>query len=418
MPSTKARLLYLCFEGLPETVFDAQVLGFLKMMAEHGLVFDLFVFEGLWPAFRNRSRNARRLKELQGSWGGKVSYIPLGTKYVFPLAAATFLFSLAQDLKAGNRLILHCRGNYSAFLAALLKKLSRQIFSVYDVRGDVEAEYLYRKASRMKSPSSKGIELKLLTWAEGLALRGADRILCVSSILRARLRQRWNLEGKAIDVIPSCADPKLFRFAEGTRQEVRRELGLETCFILVYSGSMYQWQLIEEIATLTSHLRGRFPDVHLLCLTPDLGQAMPPLAKSLPPEAYTLRHVSHVEMPRYLVAADLGILIRENHPLNQVACPTKFAEYVMCGLPVLVTEGLGDLSELVKRDQLGIVMKDPNDFTALGEHLEGFRKETASSSWKARTAQIGREQFAWDGYAPLLCEIYEKAVFGGDRSNQ
>lgn len=110
------------------------------------------------------------------------------------------------------------------------------------------------------------------------------------------------------------------------------------------------------------------------------------------------------------MAADLAVLIREDHPLNEVACPTKFAEYVMCGLPVLITEGLGDLSELVQRKKLGIVMKDEKDFTALDEPLATLRMKAASSSWRLRTAEVGRERFAWNHYAPLLREIYEKAL--------
>ena len=87
---SKLRLLYLCFEGMPKTVFDAQVLGFLKAMAKQGFVFDLFVFENLGKAIRNYSWNVQRLKELRGLWGGKIAYIPLGTKYAFPFAATAF----------------------------------------------------------------------------------------------------------------------------------------------------------------------------------------------------------------------------------------------------------------------------------------------------------------------------------------
>lgn len=410
MRNSQARLLYLCFEGLPKTVFDAQVLGFLKTMAGQGLVFDLFIFENPGPALRNYSWNAQRLKDLQGSWGGKVSYIPFGTKYAFPLAATHFLLSLAQDLKAGNRLVLHCRGNYSACLAALLKKFSQQVFSVYDVRGDTEAEFLYRTTARTRPGSfRRRMELTLLRWADGLALRKADRILCVSSTLKVRLRERWGLEGKAIDIIPSCADATTFRFDERVREAIRRRLALEGRFVLVYSGSMYRWQLINRISDIVCRLLKSFPHIHLLCLTPQLAEAESSLAASLPQRSYTLLHVPHAEIPGYLMAGDMGILIREDHPLNEVACPTKFAEYLMCGLPVLTTAGLGDVSELVEREKLGIVMKGLEDPMVLEETLVGFLQEAASCDRKARTAHIGREHFAWDRYASVFCEIYEKA---------
>jgi glycosyltransferase involved in cell wall biosynthesis len=406
----KARLAYLCFEGLPKTVFESQVIGFLKAMAAQSLIFDLFIFESLQSAVRNRSANAKRLAELRRVWGGKVFHIPLGTKYEFPLAALLFLLSLVPDLRRGRRLVLHCRGQYSAFLAALLKKLFRDVLFVYDVRGDNEAEFLYRTAGRNGGmlPWRK-LELGLLRWAEGFALRNGDRILCVSSALRGRLQERWGLEGKVIDVIPCCADPGLFHFDNRVRTESRRRLNLEGRVVLVYSGSMYRWQLIERIVEVARHLSAVVPNFHFLCLTPDLAEATSSLATGLSPGSYTLLHVPYSEMPGYLMAGDMGALIRENHPLNQVACPTKFAEYIMCGLPVLITEGLGDLPELVKRERLGIVMKGLDDLAVIEGGLVGFLTETSSPEWKTRTARIGREHFAWDAYASLLGEIYEKA---------
>ncbi len=406
----KARLVYLCFEGLPKTVFDSQVIGFLKAMAARHLVFDLFIFERLRSAVRNRSANAKRLAELRGAWGGNVSHIPLSTKYEFPLAASLFLGSLAGDLSRGRRLVLHCRGHYSALLAALLKKLFRDVFFVYDVRGDNEAEFLYRTAEGKNSGRAwSNLELGLLRRSEGFALHNADRILCVSSPLRGRLQERWGLEGKAIDVIPCCADPALFHFDSRVRMESRKRLHLEGRAVLVYAGSMYRWQLIERIVKAARRLSAVVPNFHFLCLTPDLAEAAAPLAKGLSPGSYTLLHAPHSEMPGYLMAGDMGVLIREDHPLNRVACPTKFAEYIMCGLPVLITEGLGDLPELVKRERLGIVMKGPDDLAVLDGGLVGFLTETSSPEWKTRTARIGREHFAWDGYATLLGDIYDKA---------
>lgn len=415
MARSKTRFLYLCFEGLPKTVFDSQVVGFLKAMALHGLVFDLLIFEDLLSAFRNRSWTAKRLEELKSTWGGEISYVPLGTKVEFPLAVCVFLLLLAPDLIRGRWLVFHCRGYYSALLAALLKRLSRRVFFVYDVRGDTEGEFLYRTPEGGSGRwLRRQVELRLLRGAEGLALRAADQILCISSALKERLRERWGLEGKVIEVIPTCADPRLFGFDVQTRESTRRSLGLDSRVVVVYSGSMYRWQLMDTVVEIARSLSEDLPHLHLLCLTPHLAEAASRLANGLPPDSYTLLHVRHAEMAGYLMAADLGILIREDHPLNQVACPTKFAEYIMCGLPVLMTERVGDLSVLVAKEKLGIVIKDPKDLTAFRKAILALLQEASSAEWRARAARIGRECFAWDRYSPLLREIYGKAALSYD----
>ncbi len=404
-----ARLLYVSFEGLPKTVFDAQVVGFLRAMAARGLIFDLFVFERLGSAWQSRDRNARRLAELRAVWGGRVFHVPFATKHEFPLAVSAFILALAPDLARRRRLVLHCRGLYSALLAALVKQLSRNVFFVYDVRGDTEAEYRYRTSDGNSRLSLRGLELRLLRWAEGVVLRRADYILCVSAALQDRLRIRWRLEGKKSDVVPTCVESALFRFDPEVRFNTRRALGFAGRTVLVYAGSMYPWQRVDQATQLTSRLRTAVPNLHFLCITPDLNEARVVLSRSLPGDAYTLQHVAHAEMPQYLMASDVGVLIRERHPLNEVACPTKFGEYLMCGLPVVVTDGIGDVSDLVRREDLGVVLADPGDPAALRAVL-GLLPRVSSLEWRSRIAEVGRRVFSWDQYAPLLQSVYEEAM--------
>jgi glycosyltransferase involved in cell wall biosynthesis len=405
------RLLYLCFEGMPPTVFDSQVMGFVRTMAGRDLVFDLYIFEGLRAALKNRTWNSERLAALRGTFPGRVTYVPLGTKFGFPLAASLFMSSLAPDLSSGKKLVVHSRGYYGAFLAALLKKVTHRIFSAYDVRGDAEAELKYRTAQEGDSvPFWRRFDSRLLRRIEGIALRKSDHIFCVSDALRVRLTERWGLEGRPMDVIPSCADPNLFRFDPMARERMRAHLKLADRMIMVYSGSMYRWQLVDKIIGLARHVMRTNPRLHLLLLTPDLAEARRTLSAALPAGSYTFLHVPHSRMPHYLAAADVGLLIRQAHALNQVACPTKFAEYVMCGLPVLVTDGLGDLAEFVRGQRIGLVLSDLDDLHPIDQPLAELLHESAGIAWKERAARIGREHFAWDGYAVRLADIYQRAL--------
>ena len=55
-------------------------------------------------------------------------------------------------------------------------------------------------------------------------------------------------------------------------------------------------------------------------------------------------------------ASDFGILLRENRLVNNVASPTKFAEYIMAGLKVIISENVGDYSEIVTKNNYGFVV--------------------------------------------------------------
>ena len=64
------------------------------------------------------------------------------------------------------------------------------------------------------------------------------------------------------------------------------------------------------------------------------------------------------DVPKYLLAADYGLLLREATITNQVASPVKFAEYIACGLKDIVSNHLGDYSEYVKTFENGLLNGD------------------------------------------------------------
>ena len=47
--------------------------------------------------------------------------------------------------------------------------------------------------------------------------------------------------------------------------------------------------------------------------------------------------MTNKEVYKYLNAADVAFLLRDDVVLNRVASPTKLAEYMFCGLPIIST---------------------------------------------------------------------------------
>ena len=50
------------------------------------------------------------------------------------------------------------------------------------------------------------------------------------------------------------------------------------------------------------------------------------------------KSLGFAEVPHYLNAADVAFLFRDNVVMNAVASPTKLAEYMACGLPIISSE--------------------------------------------------------------------------------
>jgi hypothetical protein len=431
------RYLYLMGDGLQATVIDSQVVTILKRFAERGVVFELVAYQPRPPA-GERARSDRRLQEVAAELGGKVQVwnVPAPGALVFPLrtageavsagarvaspgygkfaarAAAVWardrvlearlLRHLAPALLRGQAVVVHARGGAMG-LATRLKRWSRRLRVVADFRGDRPAEYRY-KMGGLDSPLARREHARLLA-QDRAVLRSADAVQCVSAALRDRLAADHGPRA-GVRVVPCVADERRFRFDPAAREEVRAARGWRDRRVLVYCGSMLAWQQPEAVVAFYAGLRTRRPALHLLLLTPDVVAARGLLeAHALDESAVTIHAARHGEVPAFLCAADVALLLREPHPLNAAASPTKFAEYVLTGLPVLVSRGIGDLDGHVSQLELGALVENHRDGAELESKVAPLLSEAAPvrSARAARAASV----FALGPYVDDWVHLYE-----------
>jgi glycosyltransferase involved in cell wall biosynthesis len=105
------------------------------------------------------------------------------------------------------------------------------------------------------------------------------------------------------------------------------------------------------------------------------------------------------EVCQYLNAADYGILFRENTIMNNVASPTKFAEYMLCGLPVLISEGVGDYSDYTIKHNVGVLIKESELESIQGYDFNEFLGKAFD---RDHIATLGREKFSKDSIIKTL----------------
>jgi hypothetical protein len=187
-------------------------------------------------------------------------------------------------------------------------------------------------------------------------------------------------------------DPQLAR-------SKRQALGVEEKEILiVYSGSAAGWQSADLAACFMERLMESDPKIKLLLLTKAEDQWLNRLQRFR--QRIIQRWVEPFEVRAFLHAADFGLLVRERSVTNEVASPVKFAEYLSCGLKIIISEGIGDFSAFVKDHKAGqcIASNDPiplgrpseKDKQALADlSLKMFTKSANSSSYLCILNQAG-----------------------------
>jgi len=232
-------------------------------------------------------------------------------------------------------------------LATLLALRGRAVPMVFDADGlplDERVEFAGQ------SPS--GLIQRLLRDVEAQAVRRADRVLTRSQqaveILLARAGA-GTTPGK-FQVVGNGRDTE--RFSPGdlaSRRRMREQLGLAAeAPLLVYAGSLGPQYCLEEMFRLFEQVRQIRSDAHLLVLSgsPELLRPLLERFAALTPAVSCLSLPAEA-VPGYLACADLGLALRRSSFSMRAVAPIKLGEYLLCGLPVLASPGIGDTDAIV-----------------------------------------------------------------------
>ena len=307
-----------------------------------------------------------------------------------------------------SKIYLHCHRHYPAYLGILSKKKDRIINSrvkiIFDFHGVDPEEYLVLGGGRANIKvyqQRKSRERELVT--------NADKIICVSNRFKEYVVSEYSTDSGKIAVLPCCVDKSKFYYDRQIRREMRVKLGVENKVVIVYSGSMSTWQMPETMIKLFKAINSFYKNAYFLVLSPDIVKAKSLLEKhEVPREMYSLMHVPHDQVSRYLMAADIALLIRKRMLVNKIASPTKFAEYLRCGLAVLCTPDIGDFSDIVSSDpRIGMVIDIDSNNEEIIAKFSTLLSAGLNEAMRAYRSKLAGELLSWENYSNCLLEVYE-----------
>ena len=196
---------------------------------------------------------------------------------------------------------------------------------------------------------------------ESYSVNHADFRISVSLKLVNYWKQQFNYNSENHVVIPCTLDTKYFSdetfFLDERTETIKRELGiLSTDIVLVYSGSIAPWQSFELLENILSPLLDENQNVKVLFLSKESNDNRR-FSETYKGRVF-IKWLDHKDVLSYLHCCDYGLLLREQSDTNKVASPVKFAEYLYAGLPILMTENIGDFSQFVQQNKCGYVINE------------------------------------------------------------
>ena len=287
-------------------------------------------------------------------------------------------------------------------LLALRNRSERLVFDADGLPLDERVDF--------SGQSSSGLVYRLLRDIEAQAIRRADAVLTRSTkaidILLARAGAQTSSD--KFHVVTNGRNPNVYTTGSNeSRAAARARLGLTNDTpLLVYAGSIGPQYCVDEMLKLFEMVLTKEATTRLLILTgsPDsVYQAL----KSRPEliNLVMVKSVAAKEVPTYLACADLGLAFRQPTFSMQGVAPIKLGEYLLCGLPVVATKGIGDTHFI--SDEVGYVVEDMSD-TVLQQVADWFVTDVLPKRTQMRMQcrQVGIEHFSLDACA----QSYYKAL--------
>jgi glycosyltransferase involved in cell wall biosynthesis len=348
------RALYISQNGMLEGLGSSQVLPYVRGLAKRGIAFDLLSYE-LPDADGEEIEALRQKLALDG-----VRWSPLrrarDPRLVVKLRESARGVGQALAAALARRPdVVHGRSYLPTAIADLVATMVPRAKLVFDCRGMIGDEYVdcgYWQREQL--------EYRLVKRYETRAFQRAEGVVFLTSALRRWATERgWIGRNTEVETIPCCVDLDAFRFDSAARARIRRELGWEQATVLVYSGSLGSWYREDEIARFAGIVRRRATTPVRFFL---LSRSKPEeLVEGLRREGFAADSVVTVrarpdEVSQWLSAADIGLSFIKSCFSKMGSSPTKVAEYLACGLPVVLNGDIGDQADLeAERDACVVV---------------------------------------------------------------
>lgn len=208
------------------------------------------------------------------------------------------------------------------------------------------------------------VTYRILRRLEKAAVRRADAVTVRTSRAADILAKRSGRNVERFHVVANARDADLFRpLTPHQRAEVRRRIGVQQQQpLLVYAASALGWKNRPD-ATLCffEKVCERRPQARLLLIMPDHRETSQFLRKYPEvAERCILLSARPDEVPEWLGACDLGMALMHASFSMQAVAPIKIGEYLLCGVPALVSSGIGDFDGVIEADT-GLCLGDLED---------------------------------------------------------
>lgn len=301
--------------------------------------------------------------------------------------------------KAADYDFIHAGGD-AAYAAAFLKPFIRGKI-VYDVHDDT---WFGAQLKWLSNPGMYSAFLLFQAWIVNvISYPFGDYFLVVSKPLKERLVGQKHISPSRIGLIRNGVDLEMFKPQETWAEE----------FTICYAGSFKAWQgteiLISAFEQLPADFRVR---LKMIGFTAGDSTLKAKISKRLGDRVDLIDRIPQSDLAAHLMSANVLASPRVPHPGTAVMFPSKFAEYLALGKPLIVFN-VDEGAQLVAQHDCGFVSEPTPE--SLSEVI--LKAATLSNDELCRMGRNARllaeDEFSWNKIGKEYAEMLNKWIRPG-----
>ena len=397
----KKRVLYLSYTGLLEPLGRSQVLAYLSRLSD-AYQFTIVSFEKS-ADFSNTAEVEKLRKECESfniDWQPKIYH---KTPRLLATLWDMFIlfFSCFNITKKKNIELVHCRSYIPAIAAWFVGKLTKVPF-IFDMRALWPEEMV--DAGRLKRSS---FIFKSLNYIEGKLLKRSSAIVSLTEVALPYLLKKYpDLTREKFTVIPTCVDLSRFIDSEQTRLIDEDNLVIGTMGTVV-SG----WYYLDWLANTCKLSKTIFTDPSFKIITKDNQAVINSQFNALGFSGSNVEIFPSApqDIQKNIQTLSFAILYFTAGISKIGSAPTRMAEFLACGIPILGNRGVGDMADIIEEYNIGVVIENGKD-ASIVKGLEKMKLLLQDEQLSERCKHAALSLFSADKGADNYRLIYNRVI--------
>jgi glycosyltransferase involved in cell wall biosynthesis len=357
----KTEVLYISYDGMTDPLGQSQVIPYLAGLSAKGFSITLLSAE------KNENYSKQKLNIQLLLDKNNINWVPIGYTKKPPVFSTIYdiwkLTRVAKKIHSKKNIaIVHCRSYIAAFAGLALQKKGCRF--VFDMRGFWPDERVDGNIWKLSNPIYR-LVYTYFKRKERQYLEQADAIVSLTDAGKQEMLQ-WkipNLTSEKISVIPCCADFNHFDFRkvnDSVSDKWKDKLAIPSnSFIISYLGSIGTWYMPLEMFDFFAVLSISRPDSLFLFITKDPPELIYEMAqkKGIAQSQIRIQPAMRNQVPELLSISDASLFFIKPVWSKKASSPTKMAEIMGMGVPVITNSGVGDVDVVMKQNPTGILIE-------------------------------------------------------------